>query len=151
MYVNYVVGDWWSKALLRRSARGHIGFGIIAQESGIILLVAGGAFQAVAHDFLSLSLSFSLFLCLSLSLSLVASCQLCKSLTRRIRTSIPDSALSFRASDYRLPWRHGDDGDSATAIFDAHSTTVLLAISPVSPLVAARQHSPMICREKQHG
>jgi len=75
MYVNYVVGNRRSEALLRRSTHGHVGLGI-AQEIGVVLLIASGALQTIAHD--SLSLSFSL----------AASCQLCRSLARRIRASI---------------------------------------------------------------
>lgn len=64
IYVNYVVGDRRSEALLRGSAGGNIGLRIVAQEGGIVLLVPSGALQTVAHGsiFLSLSLSLSLSL-----------------------------------------------------------------------------------------
>lgn len=46
---NYVVGNRRSEALLRGSAGGDGRLGIAAQQSGIVLLIAAGALQAVAH------------------------------------------------------------------------------------------------------
>lgn len=91
MYVNYVVGDRWSEALLRGSADGHVGLRIVAEEGGVVLLVASGALQTVAHGS-----SLSLFL------SLAASCQLCGSLARRIRASTPIARSRFPVPRERL-------------------------------------------------
>lgn len=156
MYVNYVVGDRRSEALLRGSTHGYVGLGIVAQEGGIVLLIADGPLQTVAHGSLSLSLSFSLSLFLShfFSLSLAASCQLCRSLARRIRASTP-IAIPLprpRASDYRIPCGRGDDDDDddATATFDIRSA-VLLAISPGPPLAAARHIRRRLVDENSTG
>lgn len=46
--VNCLVVDRRSKALLRGSAGGHIGLGIVAQQSSIVLLITG-TLQAIAH------------------------------------------------------------------------------------------------------
>lgn len=58
IYVNYVVRNRRSEAFLRRSAGGHVALGIVAQQSRIVLLIAGGALQTVAHVYSRRVVSF---------------------------------------------------------------------------------------------